>query len=118
MSKEIYKLEGNVTIPEDKKAEFSRYVLKILDLSGIRMTEKIELGGQTITVVRRPEPDEDGIVSFDYSIFEKKIRETSTYNMNTCELIAPDRGKLEFAVVMNVIMVMQESYSEMPCYFM
>lgn len=118
MSNDIYKLAGNMTIPEDKKAEFNRYALRILDLCGIRKTENIELGEQTITVVRRPEPDEDGIVSFDYSIFEKKIRETSTYNMNTCELIVPDRGNGEFAVVMNVIMVMQESYSETPCYFM
>lgn len=118
MSNDIYKLAGNMTIPEDKKAEFNRYVLRILDLCRIRKTENIELGEQTITVVRRPEPDEDGIVSFDYSIFEKKIRETSTYNMNTCELIVPDRGNGEFAVVMNVIMVMQESYSETPCYFM
>ena len=118
MNNDIYKLVGNVTIPEDKKAEFNGYVLRILDLCGIRKTENIELGGQTIMVVNRPEPDEDGIVSFNYSIFDKKIRKTATYNMNTCELIAPDRGKLEFAVVMNVIMVMQESYSETPCYFM
>ena len=118
MHDDIYKLEGMVMIPEDKKAEFNRYVLQILDVCGIRKTEETELGGQTITVVRRPVPDEQGVVSFDYSIFEKKKRKTASYNMNTCELVTPDRGYCEFGIVMNMIMVMQEAYSKKHCYFM
>lgn len=118
MRDDIYKLEGIVIIPEDKKTEFNRYVLQILDVCGIRKTEKTELGGQTITVVRRPMPDEQGVVSFDYSIFEKKKRKTASYNMNTCELMTPDRGYGEFGIVMNMIMVMQEAYSKEHCYFM
>lgn len=118
MRDDLYKLEGTVMIPKDKKAEFNRYILQILDVCGIRKTEKIVLGGQTVTVIRRPMPDEQGIVSFDYSIFEKEKRKAATYNMNTCELITPDRGYREFGIVMNMIMVMQESYSEEHCYFM
>lgn len=118
MRDDIYKLEGIVRIPEDKKAEFNRHILRILDVCGIRKTERIALGGQKITVVRKPEPDEKGMVCFDYSIFEKKKRKTASYYMNTCELMTPDRGSDEFGVVMNMIMVMQESYSEEPCYFM
>lgn len=118
MRDNIYKLEGIVMIPEDKKTEFNRYVLQILDVCGIRKTEETELGGQTITVVRRPMPDERGTVSFDYSIFEQKKRKTAFYNMNTCELTTPDRGYNEFGIVMNMIMVMQEAYSKEHCYFM
>lgn len=118
MRDNIYKLAGTVRVPEDKKDEFNRYILKILDVCGIRKTENIKLGGQSITVVRRPAPDEQGIVSFDYSIFENMKRETSAYNINTCELVTSDRGYGEFGVVMNIIMVMQEAYSEEHCYFM
>lgn len=118
MRDDVYKLAGTVSIPEDKKAEFNRYILQILEKCGIRKTERIALGGQMITVVRHPIPDEGNIVHFDYSIFEKKKRKTSFYNMNTCELMARDRGYNEFGVVMNMIMVMQESYSEERCYFM
>ena len=114
---DVYKLEGTVKIPEDKKAEFNQYILRILKVCGIRKTERIKLGGQTITVVRQPVPDEQGIVRFDYSIFEKKRRKIASYYMKTCELMAPDRGYNEFGVVMNMIMVMLESYSEKPCYF-
>lgn len=118
MLDDVYRLEGTVRISEDKKAEFNRHILRILDVCGIRKTEKIALGGQTITVVRQPAPDEQGIVHFDYSIFEKKRRKIASYYMRTCELTVTDRGYNEFGVVMNMIMVMQESYSEEPCYFM
>lgn len=118
MHEDVYRLEGTVRIPEDKKDEFNEYILRILDKCGIRKTEKMELGGQTVTVVRQPMPDEQGIVRFDYSIFEKSRRETAEYNLNTCELKVPDRGYKEFAIVMNMIMVMQEAYSEEQCYFM
>lgn len=96
MRDDLYKLEGIVMIPANEKAEFNRYILQILDVCGIRKTERIELDGRVITVARRPMPDGQGIVSFDYSIFEKKKRKTATYNTNTCELITPDRGYSEF----------------------
>lgn len=118
MNDDMYKLAGTVRIPEDRKEEFNRHILKILDVCGIRKTEEMKLGGQTVTVVRRPEADEQGIVNFDYSIFEKKKRKTAIYNMNTCELVVSDRGYGEFGLVMNIIMVMQEAYSEERCYFM
>lgn len=102
MRDDAYRLEGTVRIPEDIKDEFNEYILQILDKCGIRKTEKMELGGQTVTVVRQPMPDEQGIVRFDYSIFEKSRRETAEYNLNTCELKVPDRGYKEFAIVMNI----------------
>ena len=118
MGDNLYKIAGNVMIPEEKREEFNRYILRILDKGGIRKTEEMRLGGRTVTVISRPVPDSQGIVSFDYSIFEKRKRETGTYNINTCQLLTPDRGYQEFGLVMNMIMVMQESYSENPCYFM
>lgn len=118
MRDNAYRLEGTVMIPENKKDEFNEYILRILDSCGIRKTEQMELGGQVVTVIRQPVADEQGIVRFDYSVFEKKKRETAEYNLNTCELKVSDRGYSEFGIVMNMIMVMQESYSEEHCYFM
>lgn len=118
MRDDVYKLAGIVSIPEEKKAEFNQYILQILIKCGIRKAKRIALGEQKIPVVRHPMPDEKNIVHFDYSIFEGKKRKTSFYNMNTCELVSHDRGYNEFGVVMNMIMVMQEAYSEEHCYFM
>lgn len=116
MSDNMYKLAGTVKIPEDKKKSFNENVLKILYLCGIRKTSEMELAGRKISVVEPAAPDENGLVTFDYSIFEKMKREVCTYNMRTCELVTPDRGYREFGVTMNLVMVLLESFSETPCY--
>lgn len=69
-------------------------------------------------MVREPVENEEGMVAFDYSIFEGQRRQISFYDMNTCELHTEDRGYNEFGMVMNLIMTMQEAYSAEQCYLM
>lgn len=114
----MFWLEGKVSIPKEKRREFNENVLKLFNLCGIRKLKEIELDGKKITVVHEPKPDDKGVVEFDYSIFERKKREISFYDMNTCELHAVDCGYREFAAVMDLVMVMQEAYSTDHCYFM
>ena len=116
MLDDMYKLAGTVKIPENKKNAFNEHVLKLLYLCGIRKTSEMELAGRKISVVEPAAPDENGIVTFDYSICEKMKREVCTYNMRTCELVTPDRGYQEFGIAMNMVMVLLESFSETPCY--
>lgn len=111
-------IEGKVSIPHEKREEFNENVLKLFRLCGIRKIKGMEIGGQIITVVGEPEQDNKGIVRFDYSIFEERKRQVSTYDMNTCELFAADCGYGEFSLVMNLVMAMQEAYSAGECYFM
>lgn len=113
-----YWIEGRVSIPKGRRAEFNENVRKLFRLCGIRKLEEIEIAGKICTVVREPEPDDRGIISFDYSVFERRRRGISTYDMNTCELHAEDRGYEEFGLVMNLIMTMQEAYSTEQCYLM
>lgn len=118
MDENRYWLAGKVNVPEDKKAEFNTYVMAILRCFGIRKRKEINVEGEKITVLGEPIPDKNGIVSFDYSIFEKKNRDVSTYNMNTCELHSIDRGENEYGLAMNCILALQESYSHGSCFFM
>lgn len=113
----VYQLAGKVNIPAEKKDEMNKYVLEIMDKCGIRKTAKVTAAGAEVTVVSPAQPNEDGIVLFDYSIFEKMKREISTYDLNTCELCTEDRGYSEFGIVMNMIMVLQEVYTNGGCYF-
>lgn len=113
-----YWLLGKVNIPEEKKTEFNLHVLEILDRCGIRKRKEITLAEKNITVLEKPAPDENGIVAFDYSIFEKKDREISTYNTDTCVLHTEDRGVGEFGLAMNLILLLQECYSNGSCLFM
>lgn len=111
-------LIGEVRIPEDKKEEFNKFVLELLDRCGIRKTEEIILDGKKVTVIKKAVSDEKGIVYFDYSIFEKKCRKVCTYDMNTCKLYTPDRDGNEFGIVMNLIIALQEAYTDGECYMM
>ncbi len=116
MADDRYQLAGKVNVPAEKRDEINRQVLKIMDKCGIRKTAEMEAAGKKAIVVSPVYPDENGIVSFDYSIFEKKKRKISTYDINTCELHTEDRGYDEFGVVMNIIMVLQEAYTDGGCY--
>ena len=66
MKDNLYQLAGTVSVPEERRAAFIQDVLAVLYRGGIRKTEEIVLDGKTLTVVSRAQPDEDGIVSFDY----------------------------------------------------
>lgn len=114
----MYWVKGELSIPKERREQMNRIVLELLDKCGIRKTETIELAGSNAKVVRKPSPDKDGIVAFDYSIFERLERKTATYDTNTCCLTAPDRGYAEFGLVMNMIMVLQILHSETVCRFM
>ena len=76
------------------------------------------INGREFDAVEQTYPDENGIIYFDYSVFEKRIRRGNYYNCHTCELVTEDRGENEFGLVMNMIMIILESYSDSPCYLM
>lgn len=111
-----HKLLGTVSVPEDKKEELNGYVLKLMYMCGIRKTEKVNLAGDEVTVVSLPRPDKNGRVYFDYSIFEKEKKETSFYDMNTCQLVVKEEGYREYLVAMNLVRILLEAYSQETCY--
>ena len=117
MKDNMFCLAGKVNIPAEKRNEMNRYVLEIMDKCGIRKTVEMMVAGKKVTVVAPARPNTDGIVLFDYSIFEKKKRKISKYDLNTCELYVEEPGYNELGVVMNMIMVLQEAYTNGGCYF-
>lgn len=113
---DFFRLIGEFSITEDKRTELNELVLKLLDKCGIRKLKEVELLGKKRTVISRLEPDSNGIVSFNYSIFEEKKRNISTYNMNTCELIVDNCGFCEFGLPLMLLLTLKESYSATRCY--
>lgn len=113
---DFYRLIGEFSITEDKKKELNQLVLILLDKCGIRQLKEVEQLGKKMTVISQVEPDSNGIISFNYSIFEKKKRNISTYNLNTCELIIDECGYCEFGVTLMLLLTLKESYSTTRCY--
>ena len=81
-----YWYSGKVNVPAEQREQFNADVLEILKQCGIRKTKEILVGNKEVTVTTLPYPDENGIVTFDYSIFEQKLRKPATYNTNDCTL--------------------------------
>ena len=113
-----YWYSGKVNVPAEQREQFNADVLEILKQCGIRKIKEILVGNKEVTVTTLPCPDENGIVTFDYSIFEQKLRKPATYNTNDCTLKVEDRGGNEYGVAMNLILVLQESYSNGSGYVM
>lgn len=90
MDNNYYVLAGTVNVPEEKKEELNYYITELLYKGGIRKTEEIILDERKFTVVDRVCPNDNGILEFDYSIFEKKLRKCNNYNLDSCMLSTPD----------------------------
>lgn len=118
MNENIYTLAGTVHIPEESKDEFNKKVLTMLYRCGIRKTETINVNGIDLDVVAPLKTNKKGIVVFDYSIFEKQKRGISSFNTLTGELKIADRGYGEYGLVINMLMALQQAYSDMPCFLM
>lgn len=115
---EEYWFSGNVNISSDQRKQFNEDVMEILKQCGIRKTKEISVGDHMVTVTSLPCPDKNGMITFDYSIFEKKLRKPAMYNTNDCTLKVVDRGANEYGVAMNLILVLQECYSNGSGYVM
>lgn len=118
MEKERYRLLGTVNVPENKREELNKYVQELLYKGGIRKSCEVVLDGKTYTTLKPVMPDENGIMQFDYSIFERKLRQVGTYDTDTCTLMVTDRGYNEYGLVMNLIMFLLEVYSQDMCVLM
>ena len=118
MGKTKWWLLGDVNIPENRMDELNGFVIQLLDKGGIRKTEEIMLAGREITVVKKVQPDENGLLKFDYSIFEQIKRDECTYDMKTGKLDLKAHGGNEFGLAMNMLMCLLESYTDGNCYLM
>lgn len=92
-----YYLEGNVHIPEEKRAQVNQYVLK---LCGFDSTDIL-----------------NERVYLETSFLEEKTEKTY-YDMNTCKLVVNRQMYEQNELLINLIWVLLEAYSETPCYFM
>ncbi len=116
MYNEFCKLVGEVTIPEDKKAEFNENVIRLLDRCGVRKIKRKIIDGTEVELAARVNQDKRGIVHFDYSIYENTVRDESTYDTNTCHLEVNNCGFDEMGIAMAMILTLTEAYSSTPCY--
>ena len=113
-----YYLDGSMKLPTDKQHDMLADVVKVLNQMGIRKTTARILMGTTYQTLQDPHPDVDGNIYFDYSIFERRVREAACYNCQSGNLTVPSHGANEFGLAMNMIWFLCEKYSQSPVYLM
>lgn len=116
MGAEGLSLVGEVCIPPERRDELNERVLSMLWRLGMRRRVKVEVAGTTYDLVRRAEPDADGIVFFDWSVFDGWGPGEGTYDVLTCELRAThDRTNTVYGVTIGAITTLLQAYSTTPC---
>ncbi len=113
---DFYRIVGEITIPEDRREELNRNVLRVLDISGVRKTKTVETEGYKATTACRLNTDNKGMVAFDYSIYETVVRDISYYDTKTCRLEINRCGWSDLGLAVMMVLTMIESYSVTPCY--
>ena len=104
--------EGNMNIAEDKKQDFSEKMLKVLNYGGMMQFEKVNIYGKSIALLKSPEANEDGRVSFHYNYFEDDGWETADYDVNNMDLYSQKIGTGEFNAVITAAYSLYEVCNE------
>ena len=108
-----YGLVGEVSVPEERRAELGNHVVKLLGRYGAYRVKEMELAGEKFKVLTQPEEESDGCVYWDYTLLNGRMKNVASYNLNTCEFKYDGRGSNPLIVLINTLL---ESYSSTPCY--
>lgn len=104
---------GDRTIPEDRREEFTRRVLTILDQGGMMDFEEVQMFGRKLWLLTPPRlwPGRESI-TFCYNYFENEIWETGGYRPDTCCFYTNKVGWRQFDLVCSAVYVLHEFYAD------
>lgn len=91
---------GDMSVPEEKRALFNRYMQKILDIGGIMDLSRVELDFDEIYLLEPVDLSEGKRRQFCFNYFEDCIQETADYDPAACRLETGKIGRGEFGRVM------------------
>lgn len=99
---------GSMDIPEERKEEFFRQVVKLANYGGMMDYERVSLYGYDMALLKPVEICREGRVYFDYNYFEDDIWETAGYDSNKTCFYSGKIGNFEFCDVVTAIHFLYE----------
>ena len=104
---------GDRTVPENKREEFTRRVLTILNQGGMMDLEEVSMFGKKIWLMKplQIQPGRESI-TFCYNYFENDIWETAGYRPDTCRFYTNKVGWRQFDLVCSAVYVLHEFYAD------
>ena len=91
---------GDISVPEEKRALFNRYMQKILDIGGIMDLSRVEMDFDEIYLLEPVDLSDGKKHSFCFNYFEDCIQEAADYDPAACRLETGKIGRGEFGRVM------------------
>lgn len=105
---------GEPHIPDDRREEFRRRMLRLLREGGMMNTEDVMLFGKSVSLLYFPEPDEDGFFQVCYNYFEDDCWEDA--GMYHGYVYSQKVGWRQFCRVMAAAYILEERCSDAPCF--
>lgn len=109
---------GGKDIPEEKRDDFTKKMLKLLNYAGMMNFEVVNLFGIELGLIKEVELDEKGMASFHYNYFEDDVWEDAGYNSKTGKFFTNKVGIKEFCNAVLAAYTLYEYYDQtlgMPC---
>ncbi|MCM1235565.1 MAG: hypothetical protein NC489_36160 [Ruminococcus flavefaciens] len=105
---------GNMHISKNKRKEFTRNVLKLLNYGGMMQFEKVNLYGKELILLKPLELDQEKKVSFHFNYFEDDVWESAGYDAEDTDFYSGKIGWKEFNDVVTAVHVLYELYDDEP----
>lgn len=103
---------GEIHIPEEKRDEFARQVIKILNYGGMMQLEKISMYGHDMALLKPVELYPGGKVEFHFNYFEDDGWESAEFDANSGSFYSGKIGGSEFCEVVTAVHFLYEAWDE------
>ncbi len=107
---------GTPSIPKDKLPEFRARTLAIAEQGGMMTLSHITMFGRHLTLLKPVEAGKYACIDFYYNYFEEECWENAGFSSETQCLYSNKIGRRIFNRVMRALYILQELYSEAPCF--
>lgn len=103
---------GNRHIPEERRDEFARQVIKILNYGGMMQLERISMYGHDMALLKPVELYPGGKVDFHFNYFEDDGWESAEFDANRGSFYSGKIGGSEFCEVVTAVHFLYEAWNE------
>lgn len=103
---------GEMNIREEKREEFTRNMLKLLNHGGMMQFEHVNIFGKEIALMKPPIPNDEGDVYFHFNYFEDRGWETACFDVKDAHFWSEKIGSNEFNFGIQAAYSLYEVYEE------
>ncbi|MBD5393238.1 MAG: hypothetical protein HDR23_01405 [Lachnospiraceae bacterium] len=103
---------GSMNIPEEKRDEFARQVIRILNYGGMMQFERISMYGHDMALLKPVELYPRGKVDFHFNYFEDDSWETAGFDADRGYFYSGKIGEREFCDVVTAVHFLYEAWDE------